>query len=47
MKSMRPIVRAETLICQSKASLDDKILFGKISHHLDREIRKMHVKGMF
>ena len=32
---------------QSKANLDRKILFGKIIHHLDPEIRKMLERGMF
>ena len=32
---------------KSKANLDDKILFGKITHRLDPEIRKMLVKGIF
>ena len=35
------------LIYQSKANLDEKILFGKITRHLDPEIRKMLVRGMF
>ena len=32
---------------QSKANLDEKILFGKITHHLGPEIRKMLVNGKF
>ena len=35
------------LIYQSKAKLDEKILFGRITRQLDPEIRKMPVKGMF
>ena len=35
------------LIFQLKANFDKKILFGKISHHLDTEIGKMLVNGMF
>ena len=30
----------------SKANLNEKILFRKISHHLDPEIRTMLVSGM-
>ena len=44
---MRPICKTEMLIHQSKANLDEKILFRNISHHLDPEIRKMIVKGKF
>ena len=40
IKSMRPIFKTEILIYQSKANLDGKILFGKITRHLDPEIRK-------
>ena len=47
IKSMRPIFKTEMLIYQSKANLDEKILFGKITHHLDPEIRKMLVNGKF
>ena len=35
------------LIYQSKANLDQKILFGKITHHLDPEIWKMLINGKF
>ena len=38
---MRPILKTRMLIYQSKAYLDEKILFGKINLHLDPEIRKM------
>ena len=40
---MRPILKIEMLIYQSKANLDEKILFGKVTHHLEAEIRKMLV----
>ena len=46
IKSMRSIFKIEILIHQSKANLDEKILFGKITHHLDPEIGKMLVRGM-
>ena len=45
IKSMRPIFKAEMLIYQSQANLDEKILFGMIIHHLDPEIRKMLVNS--
>ena len=44
---MRLIFKTEMLIYQSKANLDEKILFSKITHHSDPEIRKMLVNGMF
>ena len=44
---MRPIFKTDMLIFQSKANLDEKILFGKITHHLDPAIRKMLVKSKF
>ena len=44
---MRPIFKTEMLFYQSKANLDEKILFCKITHHLDPEVRKMLVKSMF
>ena len=44
---MRSIFKIEMLIYQSKANLDEKILFGKITHHLHPEIRKMWVNGKF
>ena len=43
IKNMRPIFKSEMLIYLSKANLDEKILFGKVTHHLDPEIRKMLV----
>ena len=39
--------RIKVLIYRSKANLDKKILFGKITHHLDPEMRKMLVNGKF
>ena len=44
---MRPIFKTEMFIYQSKANLDEKSLFGKISHQSDPEIRKMLVNGKF
>ena len=44
---MRPILKTEMFIYQSKINLDEKILFGSIPHLTDPEIRKMLVKGMF
>ena len=32
IKSMRPIFKTKLLIYQSKANLDEKILFGNITH---------------
>ena len=46
MKSMRLLFKTEMLIYQSKANLAEKILLGKITHHLDPEIRRMPVNGM-
>ena len=47
IKCMRPIFTAKMLFFQSKANLDEKILFGKITRHSDPEIRKMLVRGMY
>ena len=47
IKSMRPIFKTEMLIYQSKANLDEAILFGKITHYVDLEIRKMLSRSMF
>ena len=48
IKSMQLIFKTEISIYQSKANLDEKILFGKIhgkiSRHLDPEIKKMPVR---
>ena len=35
------------LIYQPRANLDEKILFGKITHLKDLEIRKMRVKSLY
>ena len=43
IKSMGPIFKTKMLIYQSKANLNVKILFGKITHYLDPEIRKVLV----
>ena len=47
IKSMWLVFKTKILIYQSKANLDEKILFGETTHHLDPEIRKMLVRGMF
>ena len=44
---MRPIFKNRMLIYQSKADLDVKILFGKITHLVDPEIRKMLEWGLY
>ena len=44
---MQPTFKTEMLIYQSKGNLDEKNLFGKITHHLDPEIRKMQVNGIY
>ena len=41
MKSMWAIFKTNMLNYQSKANFDEKISFGKFTHHLDPEIRKM------
>ena len=41
----RPIFQVEMFIYQSKANLDEKVFFSKITHHLDPEIRKLLVNG--
>ena len=46
MKTMWLIFKTETLIYQSKANLDVKMTFDKITHYLDPEIRKMLVTGL-
>ena len=48
MKSMWAIFKTNKLTYQSKANLDEKIFVGKLTHHLDPEIRKYckeHVLG--
>ena len=47
INSMRPIFEAKILIYQSKANLDETILFGNITNLIDPEIRKMMEKGLF
>ena len=47
MKNMRSIFKNYMFIFHSKANLDEKTLFGKITHHLDPEIKKMQVRGKF
>ena len=44
---MWPLFQTKLLIFQSKANLDEKILFGKITHHVVQEITKMLARGMF
>ena len=46
IKSTRPMFKTEMFINQSKANLDEKVLFGKITNHLDPEIRKMLRRSM-
>ena len=43
---MRLIFKTEMLIYQAQADLDEKILFGKITHHLGPEVRNMLVNGI-
>ena len=45
IKNTRPIFKTEILICQSKANIDMKLLFGKITRLLDQEMRKNACKG--
>ena len=47
MKSTRPIFKKETLTYQPKANYDVKSLFGKITSHLDPEIGKMLLTGLY
>ena len=46
IKRMRPIFKTEMFIYQSNINFDGEILFRKIAHHLDPEIKKMLVKGI-
>ena len=46
IKSMRLIFKTEMLIYHSKANLDEKTLFGKITYHLEPEIGRMLVRWM-
>ena len=41
------VFKTEMFTDRSNVVLDRKILFGKITHHLDPEISKMLVKGKF
>ena len=41
MKIIWAIFKTKMLTCLSKAILDEKILFGKINHQSDPEIRQM------
>ena len=43
---MRQIFKTEMPIYQSKNNFDEEVLFGKIAHHLDSEVRKMLLSGM-
>ena len=47
INSMQSIFKTEMLIYQSRANLDENILFGKITHHTNAEIGKMLVRSMF
>ena len=47
LKNVWPIFKTKMFIFQSKANLDEKTLFGEITHHLDHEIRTMLIRGMF
>ena len=47
IKGTRLIFKDGMLIYQSKANFDEIILFDKITHYLDPEIRKMLARGMF
>ena len=40
---MWPIFKTEALIYQSNATLDENVLFGKITHLLDPKTRNMSV----
>ena len=43
---MRSIFKTKILINQSKANVDEKSLFGKITHLYDPTIRKMTKRGL-
>ena len=47
IKNMGPICKTELLIYRSKANLGEKILFDKITHHLDLEIIEMPVRALY
>ena len=44
---MRQIFKTKLLIYQSQTNLDEKILFGKITHLDDPTVRKMLVRGWY
>ena len=44
---MRPIFKTKLLMYQSKAKLDEKMFFGKITHREDPNIRKLPVRGLY
>ena len=44
---MLPIFKNKMLIYQSKANLDEKILFGKITRLEDLTITKISVRGLY
>ena len=46
-KSMWPIFKTKMLIYQSKANLDEKILFVNTTHFWDPTIRKMPARGLY
>ena len=46
IKSMRLIFKTEMLIYQSKANLDEEILFGILLHLINPDIREMLVKEL-
>ena len=43
---MWAILKTKMLMHQPKANLHKKVLFGKFTHHLEPEIRKMLVRCM-
>ena len=47
VKSTWPIFKTKILICQSKVNLDGKIFFGTMTHHVDPEIRKIMMSGLY
>ena len=47
MKSMWPIFKTKMSINQSQANINDKMLFGKITHLEDSTVRKISVRGLY
>ena len=45
IKSIWPIFKTKKLIYQSQATLDEKILLGKITYHPDPEFTKRRICG--